>query len=275
VGATHGLRHDLIDHAELVQVLGRQLQGLGRRLATLLGAAPEDRGAALGRDHGIDGVLQHQHAVGGRQRDGAARAAFADDGGDQRDPELQAGLDAARDRLGLAARLGVDAGIGAGRVDQRDHRQMEAVCEVHQALGLAIALGPGHAEVVAHAGGGVGTLLVADDDDGAAAEAAEAADDGAVVGEGPVAGERRELLDQRADVVDRMGPIGVARHLRLLPGAELAVGLAQQPVGLLLQLGHLLGDVDVAAVGEMAQLLDLAFEFSDRLFEIEIGRHSP
>src|SRR5262249_20344604 len=57
------------------------------------------------------------------------------------------------------------------------------------------------------------------------------------------------------------------------PRAELAVGLPQQPVRLLLQLADFVGDVDVAAVGEVAQLRDLAFEFGDRLFEIEIGRH--
>ena len=86
----------------------------------LRGVAPQDRGRALRRDHAVDRVLQHQHAVGGRDRDGAARAAFAEDHRDVRHAEIEAGLGRARDRFGLAALLGVDAGIGAGGVDQRD-----------------------------------------------------------------------------------------------------------------------------------------------------------
>ncbi len=50
------------------------------------GVAPQDRGAAFRRDHRIDRVLQHQHGIAGGERDRAARAAFADDRGDERHP---------------------------------------------------------------------------------------------------------------------------------------------------------------------------------------------
>ena len=66
---------------------------------------------------------------------------------------------------------------------------------------LAVALGPRHAEIVPDAGLGVGALLLADDADRLAAEAAEAADDGLVLAEFAVAGERREILDQPGAVV--------------------------------------------------------------------------
>jgi len=65
----------------------------------------------------------------------------------------------------------------------------------------------------------------------------------------------------------------MARELHLLPRRELGIGLAQQPVDLGLEPRHLVGDVDVAAVGEVAQLLDLAFEFGKRLFEVEEMTH--
>src|SRR3546814_9958767 len=61
----------------------------------------------------------------------------------------------------------------------------------------------------------------------------------------------------------------MARHLGLLPGGQLAVGLAQQPLDLALQLLDLVGDVDLAVIGEVPQLFDLAFELGDRLFEVE------
>ena len=56
----------------------------GGGLPRLARVAPEDRGAALGRDHRVDRVLLHQHAVGERDRDRAAGAALADDARDRR-----------------------------------------------------------------------------------------------------------------------------------------------------------------------------------------------
>ncbi len=121
------------------------------------------------------------HAVGGRNRDRAARAAFADDGRDIGHADAQTGFRRARDRFGLAALLGANAGIGAGGVDQRDHRNFEVVGHVHQPHRLAIALRPRHAEIVLEPALGVGAFFVADDADALAAEAAEAADNGRVL----------------------------------------------------------------------------------------------
>ena len=106
-------------------------------------------------------------------------------------PKREAGVGRARDRLRLSALLGVDAGPGAGGVDQRDDRQVEAVGKLHQPRRLAIALGPRHAEIVGEPARGVVALLVADHADRLAAEPPEAADDRGVLAEGAVAGERR------------------------------------------------------------------------------------
>ncbi len=113
---------------------------------------------------------------------------------------------------------------------------------------------------------------MADDDHRAAPEAAEPAHDGGVLGEVPVACERREVLDQRADVVETVRPVRVARDLRLLPGGELGVGIDQRLVRLLLQPRHLLGDRDGVVVAvDGLELGDLALELGDRLLEVEIG----
>src|SRR3546814_1274874 len=80
---------------------------------------------------------------------------------------------------------------------------------------------------------------------------------------------RSEVLDQLGDVVLEVRPVRVARHLGLLPGRQLAVGLPQQPLDLALQFLDLVGDVDLAIVGEVPQLCDLAFQLGDRLFEVE------
>ena len=79
----------------------------------------------------------------------------------------------------------------------RDDRHPETLGHFHEADRLAVALGPCHAEVVLDAAFGVGTFFVADQHDGAAGETAHAADDGMVLGEITVTGQRREVLDQR------------------------------------------------------------------------------
>ena len=61
----------------------------------------------------------------------------------------------------------------------------------------------------------------------------------------------------------------VARDLRLLPGGELAIGLAQQLFRLGLQPRDLFRDVHVAGIGEMPQLGDLAFQFGNWRLKVE------
>src|SRR6478672_10332826 len=72
---------DPVDNAECLLVLRRDLHRFGSFWG-LIGGAPQDRGAALRRDHGIDGMLEHQDAIGAGYRHGSAGAALADDDGD-------------------------------------------------------------------------------------------------------------------------------------------------------------------------------------------------
>lgn len=202
------------------------------------------------------------------------RAALPDHQGEVRGAEGEAGLRRAGDGLGLAALLGVDARIGPGRVDEGEDRQPEAPGEVHEADRLAVALGAGHAEIVADARLGAGALLLPDHADGPPAEAAEAAHDGLVLAEAAVAGQRRELADQRVAVIDEVRALRMAGDLRLLPGREGGVELGEGRGGLALEPRHVLGDRHRAVAGaEGAQLLQLGLEFGDRLFEIEVGAH--
>ncbi len=71
--------------------------------------------------------------------------------------------------FGLAALFGADAGIGAGGVDQREHRDAEAVGHLHQAHRLAIAFRARHAEIVLDPALGAGALFLADHTDALAA----------------------------------------------------------------------------------------------------------
>jgi hypothetical protein len=110
---------------------------------------------------------------------------------------------------------------------------------------------------------------VADHHHRAAAKAREAALDGAIVAERPIASERRVVLEEALGVVREMRPLGVAGDLGLLPGVELGVGLAQQLLGACLEPRDLVPKLEVATLGEMAELLDLALELADRLLEVQ------
>src|SRR5262249_60086783 len=105
----------------------------------------------------------------------------------------------------------------AGGVHQRQDRQLEALGELHDAHRLAVALRPRHAEIVLKAAFRARALLVADDAQALAVEAAEAAHDRLVVAELAVARDRSELGDERADVVEAVRPLPVARPPGLLP----------------------------------------------------------
>jgi hypothetical protein len=66
-----------------------------------------------------------------------------------------------------------------------------------------------------------------------------------------------------------MRALGVARHLGLLPGGQLGVSLTQELLGARLEARDLVLEVEVAALREVAELLDLAFQLADRLLEVE------
>ena len=63
--------HHRVDHSKTYQILRGDLHA-GRGLLCLGGVAPEYGSRAFGRNDAVYGVLQHDHAVGGRNRDGAA-----------------------------------------------------------------------------------------------------------------------------------------------------------------------------------------------------------
>src|SRR5256884_1465086 len=73
--APQRLLDDFVDEAELVQAVGGEIQRVGGPFLFVL-ALPEDRGAALGRDHRIGAVLEHQQAVAHPDAARGARSAL-------------------------------------------------------------------------------------------------------------------------------------------------------------------------------------------------------
>ena len=113
VGAAFGFADDFVDAAQHFDVGGGVAEG-GGGLLLLAGVLPHDGGAAFGRDDGVDGVLEHEDAVGDGEGQRAAGAAFAGDGGDGGDAEAGHFEQVAGDGFALAALFGTEAGVGAG-----------------------------------------------------------------------------------------------------------------------------------------------------------------
>jgi hypothetical protein len=119
-------------------------------------------------------------------------------------------------------------------------------------------------------------LLLPDDRDRRAAEAGETGNERLVLAERTVARERREVGEERADIVEAMRPVRMPGDQRLLPRRELALDVALRVFGAPRQASDLIADLDrLAVLGELFQFEDLAFEIGDGLFEIEIIIHSP
>ena len=254
VAAARRLGNDLVDHAQLEQVGRGDAQRRRGSLAHLraLAVLPEDRRASLDGDHRVDGVLQHVHAVGDAERQRAARAALADDRRDDRHLEPAHLEQVARDRLALPALLGAEPRPRARRVDERDHRDVELLGELHEAQRLSIALRMRHPEVALQVLLRVAAALVADHHHRLAVEARPPADDRGVLAERAVAVQLDEVGEAEPQVVVGERPLVAPRHLHALQRREVAIDRLAQLDELPLERRDLLHHVELPLVGELA-----------------------
>ncbi len=167
------------------------------------------------------------------------------------------------------ALLGAEAGVGAGGVDEGEDGQAEFLGELHEAEGLAVALGLGHAEVAGDLFLGVAAFLLGDDHDGLAVEEGGAADEGAVVAELAVAVQFLEAGAEQGDVVEGVGAARVAGDLHALPRGEAGVDLALGGGDLFLDAGDLLAEIEVVLEGLLAELFQLGAQVAQGFLKLE------
>src|SRR2546427_780945 len=83
-----------------------------------------------------------------------------------------------------------------------------------------------------------------------------------------------EVGEDRVDVVEGVGALGVACHLDALHRRQVPVDLAAQLCQLPLEGGELLGHVHGRVAGGALHLVDLALELQQRALEVQrVGRH--
>ena len=171
-------------------------------------------------------MFQHDHCIARRQGHGAAGPPLADHTGDQRHSDVQTGFCRTSDGLRLAAFLGAHTRIGALSIHQGDDRQEKAVRQAHQSGRLAVALRPGHAEVMAHPALRIAALFMPDDHHRTAPKAADTARNSLVIRIGAVAGQGGESIDQPGHIILKLRPVWVPGHLYFLPWGQFAIGFA-------------------------------------------------
>ncbi len=116
---------------------------------------------------------------------------------------------------------------------------------------------------------------MADHHDALAAETAKTADNGAILGKAPVPGQRGEILDQLGNIIGKMRPCRMTRHLRFLPRRQIGIDILERLERFFLQLGDFLVKRDRWPVSSnIAQFRNLAFQFRHRFFKIKIGTHA-
>ena len=171
-------------------------------------------------------MLQHADAVADADAQSTAGAPLPDHHADDRRRQARHLQQAGGDELRLAAFLGADAGVGAGRVDQADDRQAELGRQAHLVQRLAIALRMSAAVEALGALLQRVPLLMADQHDAEIAQPGEAGADGAVVADGAVAVQFDELVEDQLEIVAGLRPVAVAGDLDRLPRRQVAVDLA-------------------------------------------------
>ena len=209
--AALGLGNDFVDDSQFLQIARGNFQrfggdfGFGR-------IAPKNRSATLRRNHGVDGILQHVHAIADGNRQRAARTAFSRDGHNDGHGQARHLAKIARDGFGLAALFGIDSRIGAGRIDKRKNGPAEFCGQLHHAQRLAIAFRLRLAEIQRHALFGVSALLLADQHHRASVISREAGDHRGIVAIGAVAMQFMKIFEQDAHIIHHVGTLRMARQ---------------------------------------------------------------
>ena len=104
-------------------------------------------------------------------------------------------------------------------------------------------------------------------------KAGKPADNGVIFGIIPVPGQRREVCEHMRDDLDQLRAFRMAGHLNFFPRPQFLISLRQLFINAGLQLANLISDIQPGITAQMAQFLYLAFQSSDRFFEIKKMTH--
>src|SRR5712664_2524924 len=221
------LANDLIDDAQLFQILRRNFHGCRCGLC-FRRVAPDDRSAPFRRNHRIETIFQNVDAISHRNRQRSSRAAFSGHRHDHRHRQPRHLAQVPRDRLALPAFFRVNSRIRARCIDQRNNGPAKLRRELHHAQRLPVTLWFWLAKIANQTLFRVASLLMADDRHWAPVESSEARNNGFVVGVAAIPVQFNKVREKQVDKVQRVRPLLVPRDLRALPWPQMRVELAPE-----------------------------------------------
>ena len=132
--------------------------------------------------------------------------------------------------------------------------------QFHDAHCLAIAFRIGHAEIAEQLLLGIASLLIAHHDDRPILELGEAGHQCGIIREAAVAVQLQEIRKQHLNIVESIGPLGMARQQHTVPGVLVGAGYLLPQAGKLL--AHALNlFLQRGRSWRFLQLRNLLFEF--------------
>ena len=123
------------------------------------------------------------------------------------------------------ALFGSDSGIGARRIDEGNHGQIELFPEPHNPKGLAVALRISTTKIALHVFLGVASLLLRDDDTAMRTKPGQAARHRLIVAKDSIAMQLHPLGETAPDVIERKWALHMPGDLDALPRGQVVVNL--------------------------------------------------
>ncbi|MPN39239.1 hypothetical protein SDC9_186767 [bioreactor metagenome] len=157
----------------------------------------------------------------------------------------------------------------ARSVDEGNDRNPGPLHHLHQPQSLAIAFGMGTAEIAIDVFLGVAPLLSADHHDRFAVDLGETADNGGVVLVTAIPVKFEKIRADFADVIQRVGTLGMTGELDALPRGQAVIDLALGLFQFVHQHLELFVDIETVVEPQFLPFLDLLFQFGDRLFKFQ------
>ena len=268
--AAKRLGNDAVYEAQFLHVGTGQFQCFCR-FHLVVPVAPENGRTGLRTDDGVPRVLQHQHAVTDADAQGTSGSPFADDNADDWYAQLAHFNQVAGNGLALSALLSLQPGKGPRGVDQGHDGAVEFLRQFHEAQGLAVAFGVGHAEVSVLAHLRVDAFLLADEHDALAVNESKSTHHRLVVLHRSVSVELHEVaFGERFDVVQGIRTIRVTADLNALPRRQVGIHLLGDFADFAFQILRERLHVHVALFLQVACLRKLFPQLTNRLFKFQV-----
>src|SRR6267142_710466 len=221
------LANDLIDDAQLFQILRRNFHGCRRGLC-FRRVAPDDRSAPFRRNHRIETIFQNVDAISHRNRQRPSRTAFPGHRHDHRHRQPRHLAQVPRDRLALPAFFRVNSRIRARCIDQCNNRPAELRRKLHHAQRFPVAFRLWLAKIPDQPLFRVASLLMTDDRHRTPVKLSQPRDNGLVVCVAAVPVQFNKVCEKQIDKVQRVRPLLVPRDLRALPWPQMRVEFSPQ-----------------------------------------------